>query len=227
MRITKLTLQTAKLEDQRIFYERVLGLPLMEATTDTFTVQAGETQLTFQATEAASIFYHFAFTIPGKKLGIAKDWVQTHIGAPMTDENGEDEFPSESWNANSFYFHDAANNILEFIIHHDLANDQSGAFDAHDILRISEIGLPVDNVPATVAQLEDRLGLEPYKGQSDTFTALGDIYGLFIVVKIGRPWWPTTTERAVVAPVHATILGTEKQTYQVPSFPYIIDVVVP
>jgi hypothetical protein len=54
---------------------------------------------------------------------------------------------------------------------------------------------------------------------------VGDIYGLFIVVKIGRFWFPTETDAAPVAPVEVTVEGTEEQHYHVSPYPYEIDVV--
>ena len=59
---------------------------------------------------------------------------------------------------------------------------------------------------------------------SDLFTALGDIYGLFIIVKAGRVWFPTLTTTAVVAPVRVTIRGTQEQHYHISPFLYNIDV---
>jgi hypothetical protein len=40
---------------------------------------------------------------------------------------------------------------------------------------------------------------------------LGDISGQLVVVKIGRPWLPTETVRAAVAPVRLTISGQREQ----------------
>ena len=94
------------------------------------------------------------------------------------------------------------------------------------VIHVSEIGLAVDNVLAQVAEFKDRLGIEPHRGASDdTFTAVGDIYGLFIVVKIGRFWFPTDTDAAPVAPVKVTIEGAQEQHYHVSPYPYEIDVV--
>jgi catechol-2,3-dioxygenase len=94
------------------------------------------------------------------------------------------------------------------------------------VLHISEVGLAVDNVLAQVAEFKARFGIEPYRGESsDTFTAVGDISGLFIVVKIGRFWFPTETDAAPVAPVEVTVEGAEEQQYHVSPYPYEIDVV--
>ena len=226
MRITELHLYTQNLHAQRIFYTRTLGLPLVTETVTLFTIQAGATRLHFHRTEQEGLLYHFAFSIPSNKLAHAKEWLMARTPpVPLLSLNGQDEFHGDSWNVSNLYFYDAAGNILEFIAHHDLPDSTPDGFDEHSVLRISEIGLAVDNVMAQVAEFKDRFNIEPYRGESDdTFTAVGDIYGLFIVVKIGRFWFPTETDAAPVAPVEVTVEGTEKQHYHVSPYPYEIDV---
>jgi len=73
---------------------------------------------------------------------------------PLLDRNGEDEIFFGGLNARSFYFCDAGSNILEFIVHYNLDRELEGTFDASHILHVSEIGLPVDDVPALAAQFE-------------------------------------------------------------------------
>jgi hypothetical protein len=57
---------------------------------------------------------------------------------------------------------------------------------------------------------------------SDTFTAVGDEDGLFIVVKRGRIWYPETGVAADVYPVAVTLANTRVSEYNVPDLPYII-----
>ncbi|MEO6887710.1 MAG: glyoxalase [Ktedonobacteraceae bacterium] len=227
MRITELHLSTQDLHAQRLFYTRTLGLPLLTETSASFTIQAGATRLLFQRTEQEGIRYHFAFSTPSNKLAHAKKWLLTRTSPILLlSSDGQDEFYGESWNVSNLYFYDAAGNILEFIAHHDMPDSSPDEFDEHSVLYISEIGLAVDDVLAQVAEFKDRFGLEPYRGElSDTFTAVGDISGLFIVVKIGRFWFPTETGAAPVAPVEVTIEGAEQQQYHASPYPYEIDVV--
>ncbi len=228
MRITELHLYTQDLHAQRIFYTRTLGLPLVTETVASFTIQAGATRLLFQRTEQEGLLYHFAFSIPSNKLAYAKEWLLARTPpVPLLSLDGQDEFHGDSWNVSNLYFYDAAGNILEFIAHHDVPDSTPDGFDEHSVLHISEIGLAVDNVLAQVAEFKDRFGIEPYRGESsDTFTAVGDIYGLLIVVKIGRFWFPTDTDAAPVAPVEVTVEEAEEQHYHVSPYPYEIDVVV-
>lgn len=224
MHIRELVLQTTTLGEQRAFFEQTLGLQTGEISTNAFTVQVGTTQLTFQVTEQVGTTYHYAFTIAHDTFASAKVWLRTR-GISLLKDGEQEEFPIKTWNANSIYFHDAANNIAEFIIHNGLPDHHHGEFGPQDILRISEIGLVVDDVLAQVTDFKDRLNLEPYHGSSDAFTAVGDAYGLFILVSRGRPWRPTATERAVVAPVQATIQATSEQSYNIGNYPYGIRVI--
>ena len=55
-----------------------------------------------------------------------------------------------------------------------------------DLLYVSEIGLVVDDVAAAAAGIKEMAALAPYKGESAEFTAMGDEYGLVLVMKRGR-----------------------------------------
>lgn len=228
MRITELHLSTQDLHAQQLFYTRTLGLPLVTETGASFTIQAGATRLLFQRTEQEGFLYHFAFSIPSNKLVQAKEWLLARTPpVSLLSLDGQEVFHDvANWNVSNLYFYDAAGNILEFIAHHDLPDSTPDRFDEHSVLHISEIGLAVENVLAQVAEFKDRFGMEPYRGESnDTFTAVGDVYGRFIVVKIGRFWFPTETDAAPVAPVEVTIEGAEEQQYDASPYPYKVDVV--
>jgi catechol-2,3-dioxygenase len=224
MHITELTLQTHNLPAQRDFYEHTLELPVLEASEQAFTVQAGTTRLTFQTTEQEDTLYHVAFTVPRNKTAQAKRWATARFPL-LTDPAGIEEFAGGSWNSWSIYFRDPANNILEFIAHYDLSRETEGDFGPQDMLHVSEIGLPVDDVPAQVDHLQASLGVEPYKGQRyDSFAPVGDIYGLFIVVSTGRLWIPDMKSPATIAPTAITVEGTEERHYKLSPLPYDIHV---
>jgi hypothetical protein len=75
--------------------------------------------------------------------------------------------------------------------------------------------------------LKEQLAIEPYPVSSpisEEFAYLGDISGQLVVVKIGRPWLPTETVRASVAPVQLTISGQREQQIQFSPYPYLITV---
>lgn len=225
MRIQELSLQTRHLAEQKDFYSTTLGLPLLAKTANSFMVQAGTTRLRFQATQQ-DVLYHVAFTIPRNTFTQAKSWLRKR--APLLRKDGADEIFFANTNARSLYFCDAANNILEFIVHYDLDQETTGTFAPADILHVSEIGLPVEDVAALAATLKNTLNIEPYGGPvSENFAFLGDIYGQLVVVKTGRPWLPTETVWAAVAPVQLTISGQRALQLQLSPFPYALTVTAP
>ena len=81
----------------------------------------------------------------------------------------------------------------------------SGRFSSADLLRISEIGLAVPDVPAAVAALQGEFGLPVFGTAAAEFSPLGDPHGLLIVVRQGRPWFPTTTVTPSLGPIAVTV----------------------
>lgn len=223
MDIVELGLLTHDLAAQHAFYTRTLGVPLVENTPASFAVQAGATRLVFAETARAAppYQYHIAFNIPRTALPAAKHWLTSR--APLLARDGQDEFAFASWDARSVYFRDPAGNIVEFIARQALPDGASGAFGPHDLRCVSEIGLPVDDVPARSTDLIARLGLAPYKEQSDAFAPLGDEHGLFIVVRVGRPWLPTDDVYAAASPARVVMRGAREQIYHMPGLPYDIE----
>jgi len=223
MHIQELTIQTRHLAEQKAFYHNTLGLPLLSETTAAFTVQAGTTRLQLQETQQEAL-YHVAFTIPRNKFAQAKSWLYQRLQLLYTAD-GKDEIFFSFINARSLYFCDANSNILEYMVHYGLEHETAGAFEPADVLHVSEIGLPVEDVLALAARLKEQAGIEPYPvSQSATkdFAYLGDIFGQLVVVKAGRPWLPTETVLAVSAPVQMTISGPQEQEIQ--TGPYTISV---
>jgi hypothetical protein len=220
MHIQELILHTRQIAAQKAFYCSTLGLPLLGEAMDAFTVQAGTTRLCFQETQQ-DVLYHVALTIPRNTFHEAKSWVQKRV--PLLHKDGEDEIFFAYLNARSFYFCDPAENILEYIVHYGLDYETVRAFGGASVLHVSEIGLPVEEVPAFANLLHKQLTISPYGGSiSEEFAFLGDISGQLVVVKIGRPWLPTETVRAAVAPVQLTISAQREQQIQFLPYPYTI-----
>lgn len=211
MQFDALHLQTAHLAAQRAFYTETLGLPLHMGSATAFTVQAGATRLTFAASPGFPGAYHFAFNVPPGTFAAARAWIAART--LLLREGDQDHFTSKGWHAEMVYFRDAAGNIAEFIARRTLPDDASGAFGPEMIRCVSEIGLPVADVPAQVAALA-ALDASPYGEQSDMFAPVGDEHGLVIVVHAGRPWFPTDTV-ATDAPVHLTVGGSKAGEYRV------------
>lgn len=219
MHILELHLTARDLEGQHAFYRDVLGLPVVEETPSYFAVQAGTTKLVFEAVPGTQGLYHFAFNIPENRLAEAKSWLAGRT--PLLSEEGEDEFESERWNAHMVYFRDADGNVLEFVARHDLDNGAPDDFGPSALLNVSEIGLPVWDVPEGVRWLSEALSLDPFREVSSTFAPLGDQHGLFIVVPVGRPWFPTR-DGATVLPLTVVLATQQEGTLSAAGLPYLI-----
>lgn len=219
MNITKLELLTTDLSTQKDFYKNIFELPV-KLTSLSLEVKAGSTDLVF--TWAPADFdgaYHFAFNIPENRFEAAKKWIFGRIPL-LRDESGNDEFHSESWNSDSVYFKDAAGNVLEFIARHNLKNAVDGDFDSRQILNISEIGLPSENVIEFANKLCGALDLSVFKQEpNETFMPVGDDNGLFILPIKDRIWIPNSGVPARLLPVKVTG-EAEGKSWEVRGVPY-------
>ena len=212
----ELQLLTQELGRQRDFYTRILGLELLAETLERFTVKAGSSLLRFNVSEKEVAPYHFAFNIPENKLIEAKAWLPERV--ELLEQDGQNQFFSESWNTEQVYFLDTDGNILEFIARHELPNASNEPFSSQYILNLSEIGYVVPDVLQTVSSLGE-LGLEPYREAEEKFAAVGDAQGLLIVAQTGRLWFPTDTG-AGVAPLELTLSSARPFDYTETGLPY-------
>lgn len=189
MKITQATVEVRNTDEAAHFYGAVLGLP---TTTDSgrVTVVAGRSRLVFVKNPAVEGHHHVAFTIPSNRFAEAKRWVSER--ADIMSKGGQDEFEYEAgWNARSLYFAGPEGSVLEFIIRRDLNNASEGEFSADDLECVSEVGVPVPDVLATVDLLSTEAGIEPYGlTPRDRFSPVGTIDGLLILVTPNRPWFP-------------------------------------
>lgn len=232
-RILSLELRTgAPLSAMKAFYGKTLDLRLVNERGDRFTVEAGETRITFVSSEDSAggraPFYHFAFNIPENKILQALEWQKARTPMlPIPERNRADGFPPDvvdyrHWNAHSVFFLDPAGNVVEYIARHDLKNGDEHPFSWGDILYVSEIGLIVDDVAATADTIKDIATVAPYRGGDGEFTAMGDEYGLLLVMKRGRiiDFTGTPDNGARVYPTGVTLRGAKAATRQLASHPY-------
>jgi hypothetical protein len=63
----------------------------------------------------------------------------------------------------------------------------------------------VPDVPAAVAILQNAFGLPMFGTAAAEFTALGNHDGLLIVVRQGRPWFPTVSVKPSLGPITVTV----------------------
>lgn len=205
MQIKNLELFAKDIPAQRMFYSNILGLRREYVWEQLLTIYVGTSQVTFTKSQSdkeyKQIFpgldypaniYHIAFNIPENQIEAAKAWLENRK-VPLISADGQDIFHFEDWDAHSIYFKDPTGNILEFIARHTLDNASDKPFGADSILCVSEFGIVVDDVPDAVNKIVSVLELSVYKNSSsDTFAAMGDENGLFILVKRGRMWYPQT-----------------------------------
>jgi hypothetical protein len=221
MNITYLELCTKDLVAQQDFYSQVLELPV-ESSADKLTVKAGSTELMFiQAPTDFDGAYHFAFNIPENQFHAAKKWISTRISL-LHEESGKDEFESESWDSQSVYFKDAAGNVLEFIARHQLKNTFEGEFDSSQILNVSEIGLPSEDVVKLANDICKELKVSVFHQEpNETFTPVGDDDGLLILPIKNRIWIPNSGVPAKLLPVSVRVVADDKE-YEIRGVPYEI-----
>ncbi|ULQ55679.1 hypothetical protein KJS94_13600 [Flavihumibacter rivuli] len=208
------TFQTKNLEAQLQFYADIMGLPVIERNDQSFTVAAGNSLLRFDHhPEKPEGLYHFAFNVRPQSIWTSFDFLVERKIQPL-ELNGETIFDFIDWNAKAVYFRDADNNILEFIGRFNLAtsSDQPG-FSIADIINISEVGIPVGNIPETLSILAEKTGAGIWKENGDSFKAVGDEYGLLITVSTARNWFPTGDPSATL-PI-SIILGQQIPAFEV------------
>ena len=221
MNIAYLELTTTDLQKQYEFYSNILRFPVNRLSTR-LEVQIGLTTLVFtQAEPGFDGAYHFAFNIPENQLPAAIQWSSGRFPL-LHDDTGKEIFDSKSWNSDSVYFKDAAGNVLEFIARHEMKNAVDGDFDSTQILNVSEIGLPSENVIGLVNELCTKLGLSVFRQEpNETFTPVGDNEGLFILPIEERIWMPQSGVPARLLPIRVKGNANSKE-WEVHGLPYEI-----
>ena len=208
MHLTLVSLPVVDVAGSAAYWSGTLGLgvTLEEGVAR---VRVGRNVLELRAAAAADVGpHHLAITVPTGSLGAAKAWLARR--SPLLDRHGEDEFEGPpGWHSRSVYFGGPERAVLELIERQDLPPEgrwarspgESGSFGPTDLVGLSEVGIVVPDVPATVARLEADAGLTPYAHPgAPSFAAVGDVHGLLVLVAPGRPWLPTQDRRAAVVP---------------------------
>lgn len=191
MRVREVRVGTAWLAEMRRFYGEVLGLPVAPRDDGAaFEARVGPSTLVFEAAAPDDEgVCHFAFNVPENQIVEARDWIRPR--APILPDGAEEIVDFASWNAHAVYFQDPGGHVVELIARHALPNASDAPFGPTSLLEISEVGVPVDDVGAAIADLEACLGETPWRRPGERFAPVGDDHGLVILVKKGRPWFPT------------------------------------
>ncbi|MDC8003951.1 hypothetical protein POV27_07795 [Aureisphaera galaxeae] len=192
-RIHEIKLRTStSLDEIRSFYHSLLGFSIKSQSETHCSFIAGLSLVTFLKTDndaTGAPFYHFAFNIPENMIGLVEKWLAPKTPIIEAPSHLRDSDYSNNivhfghWNAHSVFFYDPAGNVVEFIARHDLKNpSKSQRFESKDILYVSEIGLVTDDVNKLYNAISKQFGLYTYKGGSERFTAVGDEYGLILLM---------------------------------------------
>ena len=199
MRITRIELLSADLDEIERFYGSLLELPVAREP-DSVTVTIGWSTVLFHAGPAVPGAIHIAFTIPRNRFAEAKEWLAARV--QILSSGGTDELVlnREPWHSKSLYFRGPDGIDLEFIARQNLPIDSSEPFSSTSLLCVSEVGRALPDVPAEVERLRDEFGIEPFGDWVDEFAPVGDQEGLFILVNEGRVWFPTTDALAFGEP---------------------------
>ena len=193
--------------DQHTLYDTTLEIPT-RTTGDDLTVTVGETELTFTPTPGEP-FYHFALIVPGDRFDAALAWIRARVALLPHRASPDVVFDFPDWDARACYFHDPAGNIVELIAHHDReCRGARGAFDASELVGLSELGL-VGTPTAMAPPLTEWLGLRVWDGRvadHDALAFVGEPARTLILVPTARGWLPTG-RRAERHPVRVAISG--------------------
>lgn len=197
MKIKELKLHSSHLKEQKDFYVSQFGLELINDSKSSFTVKVGETLLSFIKCDD-NPYYHFAINIPSNQIIESAKWLKERVNILPYEDNEIVNFPA--WNAKSIYFYDSDKNIVEFIGRRNLNKNSSDSFSRKNLLHVSEIGIPTSNVPDLFNKLNEEYGLEKYDCDLQKFCAVGNEYGLFIVVNYNLKKWLPLNDEALPFP---------------------------
>lgn len=189
MKITELTLQSTNPITMESFYTELFGLKILKKSVDEISFSLKNSKLKFVQNSNATP-YHFAFTIASNKIVQAHGWLKSRVKILKHKEKDIVDFPA--WNAESIYFHDPDQNIVEFIVRKNLDFPSKGEFSSNDIIEISEIGIATENFTEKLNQITSIPNVEKFFGDDKIFCAIGSERGLFILIdKNKKDWFPS------------------------------------
>lgn len=207
MEFREIKLQAKALSDLYHFYKEILELTISDLSNSHFIIQTRDTRLIFEETNntSADPFYHFAFNIPSNKILEAYEWLKKRTALLWIGDYKSYMADFKNWNAKSIYFLDPAGNIAEFIARTDLNDVVDEPFSSSHVRNVSEIGLvfPEQSFKQSIENLLKDYQLTYFAKQPplESFCAIGDDKGLFIIVPENRSWYPCKDKPAGLFPM--------------------------
>jgi len=211
MEIERITIFSSQIEKQYQFYCNQLMFYCVEKNENYFCVKAGSSLLQIQKSDwNITPCYHLALNIePSLFLESFTYLQQKNISFLESENKVLIDFPD--WNARSIYFKDAEGNILECIARYNLQHHQyDRLFSSEDIISISEIGVPVNDISKFLDTIKSNTSIEIWKSYGQWFFAAGDERGLLIIVPEKHKWFPTNIEATQLpAEIYIKQAGTD------------------
>jgi len=177
---------TNKLTLLKRFYGNVMGLEILNASTENFSVKVGESIITFRQSEQPA-FYHFAMNVPGNQFSMIKHWMKERL--TLNREKAVDQIYFPNFDADSIYFEDPAGNLIELIGRRN--RDVFGNVTVDSFLNVSEVGIVTSHMIDVGDQLQDA-GIPLWQGtevnpESLNFLGKGDTF--IVLVPSERRWY--------------------------------------
>ncbi|MFL4474746.1 VOC family protein [Paeniglutamicibacter sp. MACA_103] len=199
MKILNVSITVRDLEKAAQFYRDVLLLPV-ETTPTSAEVAIGSSRLTLTTGDGFEGVHHLAFGILPSEFELAHEWLARRV--TMLEADGSELIlGSDDWKSRSLYFLGPEGIILEFIARDaDVSIVSSGGENPY-MVSISEVGIGVEDVLATVATLSEDLAIPNFYDLSSTFASMGGHDGLLIVVQRDRLWFPNKVSKSARGPL--------------------------
>ena len=210
MQFQEIKLKTKQLLPLYHFYKDIIGLSVTDADDSHFIIHTRDTRLIFEETKNSLTdpFYHFAFNIPSNKIEEAYEWLKERTELLWIEDYKSQLADFRNWNAKSVYFLDPAGNIAEFIARADLNDIVDEPFSSRHVRSVSEIGLvfPEQTFKQSIEKIRKDYQLAYFSKQPplESFSAIGDDKGLFIIVPENRSWYPCKDKPAGIFPMQIT-----------------------
>lgn len=218
MQIKKLKIYSSQINTQIDFYGNVLGLEVLSFDKNQALFAIGTSILQVEYAEMVTP-YHYAINIPANKSTEALEWLRSKTEILKDGASEIQDF--NFWNAEAIYFYDKDQNIVEFIARRNLKNFSDKEFSVHQLIEISEIGVPSTDIERQFYQLQNMTNIEIYDGGFERFCAIGDERGLFICINKNIKNWFPTNDKAFSSPFEIEFIEqgvTHRIVYENESF---------
>ncbi len=177
---------TNKLKLLKRFYRNVMGLEIIQSSTEEFSVKVGESTIVFRQSDQPA-FYHFAINVPGNQFSIIKHWMKDRL--TLNREKAVDQIYFPNFDADSIYFEDPAGNLIELIGRRN--RDVFGNITINSFLNVSEVGIVTPHIVDVGDQLQDA-GIPLWQGTEvdpESLNFLGKNDTFIVLVPPGRRWY--------------------------------------